>query len=453
MHRLTTYLVIALVVACFIGGYSARQTYESRYKAPATGQLPAGLTAYAESARSDVGRRVDIDLRPRDTFIDVLRLVQQHYVERIQDSQRKDLAYGALQNMLDSLKDPNTRFLEPEQARIVEEASAGKFHGIGAVFGVIKAKNEDGIFEQLVVASVLPGSNAEKAGIKPGDIVQEIDGKSILPYNPFQKMERLIKAQRYGEISREDLIQFMESEDKRIKEGINFQSAGDKLSAAFKDKVELTLDRNGTKVKAKVASADITIDPVTFSIKNDIGFLDINLFTDETEARVAAALGEARKKNVAGLVVDLRGNPGGSVGVANRVAGLFDPGKTFAVVAKSAGRRVTLEIPTANSEDKSKVWSRPLVVLVDKGTVSAAELLAGALRDNHKAKLVGTRTFGQGLQVTMLPQRDGSAVEFTTGKFLTPNGIDFHLKGLKVDDEVLGEQEQMLKAEQLARTG
>lgn len=453
MSRLTTPLVLILMVVFFAGGYSARETYKSRYET-VTAHLPAvRMTAYAESARTDVGRRSDIDLRPRETFMDVLRLLQQQYVEQIQDSHRKDLAYGALRSMLDSLKDPYTRFLAPEQKQLAEEAREGRFRGLGTAFGFTRISDEYGTYEQLVVVSALPGSSGQKAGLQPGDIITEIDGKTVLPYNPFQKTEKLIKAQRSGEISREDLLKLWEVEDKRIKDGISFQTAGDMLSAPFKDSIELTIDRGGKTVKAKVESADVEVDPVSHLIKDGVGTLDINIFTPSAEAQVASALADMQKKSVTKLVIDLRGNPGGCVETAKKICGFFSSDKGFAVLADSKGGRQTIKTPSVGEAKISKVWSQPLVVMVDGGTASAAELFAGALRDNHDAKLIGTHTFGHALEVTMLPQRDGSAVELTTGKFLTPKGIDFHIKGLKVDSEVEGAEAQVARAKELVMAG
>lgn len=454
MRRLTTTLVIVLILASFVLGHAARQSYKARFE-PTTTKMPfGGRTAYEPgTTRSDVGSRSDIDLRPMETFSLVLRYLNQHYVEQIEESRRKDLTYGTLQNMLDSLKDPYTRFLEPKQKQLVEAAREGRFQGIGAVFGVRRITNEDGVFEQLTVVSVLPGSQAEKAGVKNGDVVAELDGKTVLSYDPLQRTRRLLKAERNGEITRDELIQQLEIEDAKIKDGIMFQKAADRLSAPFEDTCELTLLRGDKTAKVKVASAELEIEPVRHYVKDGIGYLYINLFSTSAPDKVAAALADIRKKDATGLVLDVRSNPGGSVTSAMEVARLFAPDKDFAVLSRSAEREEILKIPPARPQDNASIWTKPVVVLVDGGTASAAELLAGALRDAYGATLVGTRTFGLGLEITMLPQRDGSAVEMTTGKFFTPSGKDFHTKGLSVDTEIADPEAQLARAKALAKSG
>jgi len=455
MRRSGTVILAVFMAVFFAGGFTVRHSYAKRFEtAKSSAAIDSPLTAYAsEASRSDVGGRSDIDMRPMETFYSVLRLLREHYVEPIEDSQRRDLTYGALKNMLDSLKDPYTRFLEPEQKDLAEEARQGKFHGIGAVFGVRKLKNDDGTFEQLVVVSALPGSTAEKAGLKSGDVILKLDGKSILPYDPYQKANKLIKAAKNGEIERAKLEKLLSEEEARIKDGISFQRAADKLSSPFKDTVELTLQRGLSTLKVKVASEDITVKPVEYSVSEGIAYIRINLFSASVRDEFLNALADAEKQHATGMVLDLRGNPGGSIDMAIQVARLFAPGSGFAILARSGGKRQTIKIPERRADERVETWTRPVAVLVDGGTASAAELLAGALRDSRGAKLVGGRTFGQALEVTMLPQRDGSAVEMTTGKFLTPKGTDFYIKGLKADVEIDDAAGQLARARELAKHG
>ena len=454
MRRLSAVIVVILIATFFLGGYIARESYDAHALARNPRLPSSGLTAYAsESTRSDVGPRSDIDISPMETFYTVLRLLKEHFVEPIEDSQRRDLTYGALRNMLDSLKDPNTKFLEPDQKDLVDLARRGEFRGIGAVLGVRKIKNEDGTFEKLVVVSSLPGSSAEKADLRSDDVITEIDGKSVLPYDPFQRANRLIKLAKNGELEKDKLSKTLQAEEAKINDGIGFQKAAEKLAAPFKDSVELTIERSGQTVKVKVPSGNVTVDPIEYSIKNNVGYIDVNLFTAAVKDQFTEALADIEKKGAAGLVIDLRNDPGGSIDMARQVARLLAPEKAFAIAARSSGKREVIKIPAARSDVGAVTWTKPVVVLVDRGTASASELLAGALRDDINAKLIGTRTFGQAFEVTMLPQRDGSAVEMTTGKFLTPKGTDFNIKGLKVDFEVEGREAQLDKAIALAGAG
>jgi carboxyl-terminal processing protease len=428
-----------LFIIAIVGGYVARCHVDRRDPIAKIRQqgteLPRSLSAYASnSASSDIGTRSDVDLRPLQIFYDVLLKVREEYVEPIQKSQERDLTYGALRVMLDSLQDPLTRFYEPNQAKLVTDASLGKFHGIGAVIIVKRVKQNEITEEQLHVISTIPDSPARKAGILPGDVISEIDGKAVLPYNPLQRAEKLIKDMRNGKLDESEVRKILEgTESNRIKNGIGFQKVLDMLAGSDSKEYTLTIVRAGVKapLKIKVGSADSSLEPVTYTtLNNGIGYIHLNLIIKAAEPKFAEAIADFKEHGVTSVVLDLRNSPGGTIESAQSIAGTFIPKKKMTVLQLPKGKRNQIQASVAPS---SGVWTGPVVVLVNGGTSGVSEVLAAALRDADGAKLVGKTTVGANLQQTFMQLHDGSAVSITTGKYLTPNGIDYENKGLVVD--------------------
>lgn len=455
--RIKHFVIGFLVVAAMTGGYAVRTHMpDPRTQVIRNLNLSSQRTAYASTnPSSDIGVRSDVDLGPLQTFYSSLKLLREEYVEPIDKSQEHDLTYGSLKNMLDSLHDPLTRFLEPHQAQLAEDAQVGKFHGIGAVLTVEQRKHDGISDEQLVVTTTLPDSPARKAGLMTGDVITELDGKSILPYDPFQKVEKLIKDYRNSTIDREQLPKLLEAESNRIKEGIGFQKAMDMLSDMGDKEFTLTVARTQAKttLKVKVTPALTVVTPVTFNTQGqNVGYVHINLFTKSADEKFAEAIDSFKKSGVRSVVVDLRDCPGGLIESAEAVAGEFAPNKPISVVMQPKNKKQVLKASSA----KDGGWTGPVAVLVNGGTSGVSEVLAAALRENASAKLVGSHTAGGNMQQTLVVLRDGSAFTMTTGKYLTPNGTDYHGTGLKVDIAVPSKSDddiQLTKAVDLLISG
>ncbi len=431
--RIKEQLVITvLVVAAMVAGFAARSHVNARDpEARVLREDTRQLSAYASNTSSDAGGRSDVDLRPLEVFYSALQHVREDYVEPIQKNQEHELTYGALRAMLDSLRDPQTRFLEPKEAAIVEAAGHGKFNGIGAALWVSRAKVSGANEEQVVVETTLPGSPARKAGLLTGDVITTVDGKNVLPYNPFARVENMIKATKNGQLTQDKLQKMLESENERIKNGIGFQKAIDQMTTAGDKEIALTVSRPGVKapVKIKVQPALTTVDPVSFAkINPTVGYIRVNLLIDPTKTGVADAVAEFRKDGVKSIVLDLRDCPGGSFDVAQTVAGSLMSDRRMSILQMAHGKQRSLKANV--SEDVKTPWTGPVAVIVNKGTAGTAEVLAAAVRDGVNAQLVGSTTFGDNLQQTYVALQDGSAVTMTTGKYLTPKGGDYQNKGL-----------------------
>ncbi|MBI2843643.1 MAG: PDZ domain-containing protein [Armatimonadetes bacterium] len=453
-------IVFSLVLA-MAAGFAAR-TYTSHRNPEElvlkSSRMSRPIAAYAPNAAvSDVGARTDVDLHPLETFYLALQHLRDDYVEPIQKPQERDMSYASLRAMLDSLHDPLTRFLGPDEAQVVQEARVGKFHGIGAVIEVKQEVHDDIAEELLVITTTIPGSPAHQAGLMTGDVIMAVDGKSILPYDPYKPIDKLIKATRNGQVDREKLPKLLEAENERIKNGIGFQKAADMLAGKGSKEFTLTVARPGAKdpLAIKLKAASTTIDPVAYSTLNQsVGYIRVNMIAESAESQVNDAIGSFKQKGLKGLVLDLRDSPGGAIESAQKISGHFIPGKTLSILKLPGGKQRTLKAAAM----EAGVWEGPVAVLANAGTSGLSEVLAAAIRDGAGAKVVGGSTSGDTLQQTLVPLRDGSAVTITTGKYLTPRGADYKDRGLTPDVPVAGggkpgEDTQLARAVELLTSG
>ncbi len=433
-HRIGLGLLVGLF---FASGYAARlYCTAAENKAGISRQAPL-LMPGTRVAATNLNAAANVDFRPLETLLYVVNSIRQHYVEEITDSVEGEMTHDALRGMLAQLEDPNTRFLSPAQRKIVESATEGTFHGIGAVLGIKRIKLGDITDEHLIVISPLQSGPADKAGLRPGDDITWINNKSVLPFNPFQKVNALAKTEENRNAWSPELKKKIEAERKRIEGGIPIMEAENKLMSEDKGELLLTVVRKGAAapIKVKITPRELKIEPVAASVIEDgkLGCIRISCITPQAGEEVATALSRFRDARVEGLVIDLRGAVGGQVQSMLDVAESFAAGKKIATLVRSHGRRSAI---TAPAGDESKPWNGPITVLVNRGTTRMAEVLAAALKDACGAKLIGETTCGDLNHVTLIEQPDGSCITLTTGVFLTSKGINYNAKGLPVDVKV-----------------
>lgn len=315
----------------------------------------------------------------------VLDLVRQNYYQKVDTNKLVD---GAIQGMVDTLNDPFSSYMGKETAEQFTEQIEGSFTGIGA-----EVSMEDG---NVVVVSPIKGSPAEKAGIRAKDILLSVNGNSF--------------------------------------KGLTLNKAVSKIRGPKGTVADIMVKREGsdTPLEFKIVRSDIALETVNSRMENGkIGLIEVTEFSMNTDERFKEELTKLEKQGMKGLIIDVRNNPGGVLGVVTTMAEQLVPkGKKIVQVEVRGGQRdVTL------SRGISEVKPYPVVVLTNEGSASASEILAGALKESAGAKLIGENTYGKGTVQQSYDREfgDGSLLKITMAKWLTPNGEWIHKKGIKPD--------------------
>jgi len=332
------------------------------------------LAAQAEEKYSDL-----------QNFSKVLNLVQQYYVEEV-DS--KKLIYGAIKGMLHEL-DPHTNFLPPEIFKDFETETSGEFGGLGIEISVQN--------NVLTIISPIEDTPAWEAGIKPGDKIIAVDGNST-------KGLSLVEAS-----------QFMRGK-KGSKTTLTIVREG------HDEPFDVAITRGNVKIKS--------VKPT--DLEDGYHYVKITSFIENTSHDLEKALDDAQKKKIKGLIIDLRRNPGGLLDQAVKVSDLFI---TDGVIVSTIGRD-TKNKEVAMASKRSKFTDFPLIVLVNEYSASASEIVAGALQDNHRAIVMGQRSFGKGSVQSVIKLGDGSGLKLTVARYYTPSGRSIQAEGITPDIEV-----------------
>lgn len=438
--------VLLLVLACATSFFWGRHlgSLITRPRIPGLPALHRMLSADAEGAVGD-GELIGVGagtVAPQAIFEDVLDKVQREFVETTSDTAR--LSNGALARMFASLDDPRTLFLEPPLRRARQEALLGRYQGIGAALAITRSQKEDIEYRHLSIVAVLPGSPAEKAGLKPGDRLTEIDGQWIIAYSVAADISRLQAQQDLDALQRrENLRQIAQ----KFQNGLPIHRALSQLITGQGRTLRLTVQRPGVShpLQVTLTTAATQLSPVGFrTLDAQIGYLRIAQFNGEAGRALTGILDRMGK--IRGLVVDLRSNPGGvlsedldevdGVGPARTLLARLTPGGKVALIERKPARKQPFVVPRT-----AHPLSLPMVVLVDRGTAGLSELVAAALRDAGGARIVGTRTFGDGILPLFAVFKNGSGVEMTTARLFTARGDDL-AQGIKPDTTVAEEAGQ-----------
>jgi carboxyl-terminal processing protease len=321
-------------------------------------------------------------------FVEALNAVEEDYVDQ-EEIDPKEQTYGAIKGMLDSLGDEgHTRFLTPEETEKSREMISSKYVGIG-----IRLEDKD---DEVVVSSPMRGSPAEEAGIESGDVLIAVDGESV--------------------------------------KGMDFKEIGEKIRGPEGTKVDLTVLRDEEEHDFSVERAELEVPAASWNLipGTDVAHIRLASFSENSAAKLKGAIAEARQAGAERLVLDLRDNPGGLVEQAEEVAAQFLPAGDVVFIRKDADGE---EQETTVPED-DKPLNVPLVVLVNEGSSSSAEILAGALRDNDRAKVIGQTTFGTGTVLSEHSLSDGSSILLGIAEWLTPNRDSIRGSGIEPDIEV-----------------
>ncbi|MEM9155074.1 MAG: S41 family peptidase [Cyanobacteria bacterium P01_F01_bin.33] len=318
----------------------------------------------------------------------------------------REVTYAKIVEMMGTLGDPFTRFLDPEAYRSLQTSTAGALSGVGLQIALDEAG------DRIRVLTPIEDSPAARAGLMPDDIILCIDGTTT------------------------------------AKMGLDEAAA--LMRGTVGSSVRLEILRSERPFDVVLERADIEIDPVrTKIIKNAIGrqsvaYIRLNQFNGNAVDKVAEAITQAENERVVGYVLDLRGNPGGLLRAGIEIAQMWLADATIVYTIDRNG------VQDSARATGNRLTEAPLVVLVNRGSASASEVLAGALQDNHRAVLVGTRTFGKGSIQSLFELTDGSGMAVTIAKYMTPAKRDINKLGIDPDIEVELPDGELLSRDRVA---
>ncbi|QKQ73361.1 S41 family peptidase [Nostoc sp. TCL240-02] len=328
------------------------------------------------------------------------KAIRQQYLSRSYSSKKE--AYGAIQEMVAKLGDRYTEFYDPQEFKALNSDISGNLSGVGLEL----AENEK--TKALTVIAPIEGTPAFKAGILPGDLIVQINGQ--------------------------------------ITQGMKIEDAVKRILGPVGTKVVLTIKRGSQSQTFQLTRANIAIHPVTYNTQTTavgkIGYIRLPEFTQTAPAQMHRAIEALEKQQVQGYVLDLRSDPGGLLDASLQIASMWlKQGAIVSLVNRD-------QVKDSYNASGHPLTNKPLVILVDKGSASASEILSGALQDDKRATLVGTRTFGKGLVQAVEPLDDGSGLKLTIAKYYTPKGRDINHIGIAPDINVeLSEAQQQALVE------
>ncbi len=375
-----TVVTLALIVGIFISGVLTGTTYGMK-------TVFGGSGTVAVKSITNLFSKSATDTVSFDQFWEVWQKVKAKSIH--QPVNDVDLFYGSMVGMVGALKDPYSVYMPPVKAEQFSRDLSGEFFGIGAEIGLKDTK--------VTVIAPLPESPAEKAGLKKGDIILMVDGADI--------------------------------------SGLALDEVISKIRGPKDTIVTLTILKPGAQITEdiKITRGTITVPTVVWNIKEgNIAYLRISYFNDTTWGEFDKAAKEIQSKNVKGIVLDLRSNPGGYLDTSVKVASEW---VTSGVIVYERLNDGFQDQYTADM-GKHRFVGIPTVVLVDEGTASGSEIVAGALQDYGAGSLVGMKTFGKGSVQDFEYFSDGSALKLTIAEWLTPHKRQINGKGIEPDEKI-----------------
>jgi carboxyl-terminal processing protease len=384
-----------------------------------------GATALAVAAVTVTGAGIHLsqskaffEESPKELIDEVWQLIDRNYVDATfnqvdwdavrteylgREYASQEEAYVAVREMLERLEDPYTRFMDPEEFRNMQIDTSGELTGVGIQI------SQDEETKEIVVVAPIEDTPAFEAGIRSKDVILSIDGQTT--------------------------------------EGMELNDAVSLIRGPVGSEVMLTIRRGEETLELSIVRARIEIHPVRYDVQTGpegpVGYIRLTQFSANAATEMNEAIQDLEAQNVTGYILDLRSNPGGLLYASIDIAQMW---LNEGTIVSTVNRQGVVDEEVASNR---ALTTRPLVVLVDGGSASASEILSGALQDNQRAVLVGSRTFGKGLVQSVRSLADGSGVAVTVAKYLTPSGRDINKHGIDPDIpiELTEEQRELLASD------
>ena len=329
------------------------------------------------------GEKLDID-----TYLSkIKKAIDKNFLwqDKIDEEKLKD---GAIKGYVEGLGDKYTEYISKDEMKKFTEDINGSFVGIGIYMIADESSGK------IIVYHPISDSPADKAGIKAGDIIASVNGVE------------------YGYD--------------------DFNTIADHIKGEAGTKVKLVIERDGEKLDFEIVREKIETNPITSKmLEKNIGYLNLPSFDKDVSKKLKEKIDDLIEKGAKSLILDLRNNGGGMVDECTEITDLFlDKDKTIMTTKDKKGN-----VQKSVTKNK-KLYEIPLVILVNENTASASEILTGALKDNNRTKVIGTKTYGKGVIQSVFNLSDGSGLKITTAEYFTPNGIEINKKGITPDIEV-----------------
>ena len=324
-----------------------------------------------------------------DLFSDVLNTLKEEYVDEVEQS---DVIDSAINGMLQSL-DPYSAYMSPETFRNMNDDTKGEFGGLG-----IEITMEGGLIK---IISPIEDTPADKAGVQAGDYIVKINNKQV------KGMSLL------------DAVKLMRGKVGTI--------------------IEITIRRVDVddELKFKITRDIIKIREVTSEVQENIGYLRVRAFNEQSHDQLLKQIQKIKNKKLDGYILDLRNNPGGLLSQAIKITETFLDGGE---IVSTRGRDKN-DIKIFNAKKGDKINNKPLIILINKGSASASEIVSGALKDHKRAIILGEKSFGKGSVQSIIPLKNGGGLRLTTAKYYLPSGISIHEKGVEPDITIKRDKE------------
>ncbi len=353
----------------------------------------AGSQSQIESVTSESYTSV-LNTRSRKKIKSILQVIDEHYLNEVT---QEELEEGLYRGLVGALNDKYAEYYNEEEFKELLDSNQGVFYGIGAYISI----DEDTGYPYF--KEIMEGTPAEAAGLQAGDRIMKVDDVET--------------------------------------KGLELKEVTSKVKGPEGTEVTLLLDRKGKEFEVTITRAEVNTPTVKHEMKGDIVYIKITEFNTSTVDQFEEALNDVYGHNAKGLILDLRGNGGGVLDACCKIARMLLPEGTILYTLDKDENRTDY-----NCDGKHEIQI-PMVVLVNEGSASASEVLTGALKDHHKATVVGVTTFGKGIVQRIYDLKDGTGMKLTISAYYTPNGVNIHGTGIEPDVEVKLDEEAYVDSE------